>query len=442
MPKKVLYLVTLLFILLTFSLGQIQNIRAQADTSSVVVITLEGPLTPVWSNYLERGIDRAVSSGANLLVVELNTPGGSITIMNGIVEQLLASPVPVAVYVTPRGAMAASAGTLVVLAGHVAAMSPESAIGAASPVGQEGQDLSTTEETKTKEILKASVLSLAERRGAQAVALAESAIDSAKAASSSEALKAGLIDYVASDLEDLLAQLDGKTVVLNGNTVVLNLQGARINPVGTTPVEDVLNLLTNPNIVFLLLSVGIQAILIELSSPGGWVAGFTGAVLLALSIYGIGILPVNWFGLVFLLIALILFILDIKAPTHGALTAAGTGSFIAGALILFNSVNVPGFGKVSVGLVIGVGLFIGLTFLGVVLIAMRAMKKPIATGMEVLDGRTGTCVTDLAPGGIVQVGGEQWSAVLEEAGTRIEQGARVKVVRVEGVRLVVRGVDS
>lgn len=436
--KRALIVFNLLLALLVFTLNPGTSVQAQADTPSVMVITLEGPLTPVWSNYLERGNDRAVSSGANLLVIELNTPGGSITIMNGLVEQILASPVPVAVYVTPRGAMAASAGTLLVLAGNVGAMSPESTIGAASPVGSQGEDLSTTEETKTKEILKASVRSLAERRGAEAVALAESAIESARAASSSEALKAGLVDYIARDLADLVEQMDGTTVIVNGNGVVLNLAGALITPVNSTLVEDVLGLLTNPNIVFLLLSVGVQALLIELSSPGGWVAGFVGAVLLALAIYGIGILPVNLFGAVFLVIAFVLFILDIKAPTHGALTAAGTGSFIAGALILFNSFTVPGFAKVSVGLVIGVGLFIGLTFFAVVLIAMRAMKRPISTGRESLDGKQGLCVTRLAPNGIVQVAGEQWSAILEQGQSPLEPGDRVQVVRVEGVRLIVR----
>ncbi len=439
--KRALIVFNLLLALLVFTLNPGTSARAQTDTPSVVVISLEGPLTPVWSGYLERGINRAVSSGANLLVVELNTPGGSISIMNGLVEQMLASPVPVAVYVSPRGAMAASAGTLLVLAGNVGAMSPESTIGAASPVGSQGEDLPSTEETKTKEILKASVRSLAERRGAEAVSLAESAIESARAASSSEALEAGLVDYIARDLTDLVEQMDGSTVLINGNEVVLNLKGAIFNPVNTTAVEDVLGLLTNPNIVFLLLSVGVQALLIDLSSPGGWVAGFTGAVLLALAIYGIGILPVNWFGAVFLVIAFVLFILDIKAPTHGALTAAGTGSFIAGALILFNSFSVPGFSKVSVGLVVGVGIFIGLTFFAIVLIALRAMKKPISTGREALDGKQGLVVTRLAPGGIVQVAGEQWSALLEQGQAPLEPGERVQVVRVEGVRLIVRSVS-
>lgn len=433
-----MHIFNLLFVFVFLLAGQQTPVQANSDIPTAVVITWDGPLTPVWSGYLKRGINQAVNANADVLVIELNTPGGSIDLMNDLVAEILTSPVPVAVYVTPRGAMAASAGTMLVLAGQVAAMTPESAIGAASPVGMQGEDIESTEETKTKEILKASVRSLAKRRGAAAVALAEAAIESAKAASSSEALDAGLIDYIAPDLDNLLAQMDGRTVLVNDQEVVLHTKGAELIPVKTSFIEDILGLLTNPNIVFLLLSVGVQAILIEISSPGGWAAGTIGIILIALAIYGLGILPVNWFGIVFLILAFILFILDIKAPTHGALTAAGTASFIAGALVLFNTITTPGFPKVSVGLVIGTGAVLGLTFFGVVMIAVRALKKPIITGRESMIGKSGTSVTDIDPHGIVQVAGEQWSASLLEGGQSIKKGGRVVVERVEGVHLIVR----
>ena len=227
-------------------------------------------------------------------------------------------------------------------------------------------------------------------------------------------------------------------MLVNGVERVINSSGASLVTVNPTVIEDILGMLTNPNIVFLLLSVGVQAILIEISSPGGWVAGFIGVVLLALAVYGLGILPVNWFGVVFLIIAFALFILDIKAPTHGALTAAGVGSFIAGALILFNSIQVPGFARVSVGLVVGMGVFIGLTFFAVVMVAVRAMKKPVITGRESLAGKTGVCLTRITNTGIVQVAGEQWSAQLAEGEGPIKKGEPVTVDRVEGVRLIVR----
>jgi len=346
MRKHTLYLLNLFLVLAFFFSGFFSPAHAQTSTPTAVVVTLEGPLTPVWSSQLQRGINRAEQNGADLLVIELNTPGGSVDLMNSLIQQILASPVPVVVYVSPRGSMAASAGTLIVLAGQIAAMSPESSIGAASPVGLQGEDIEPTVEAKTKEILKASARSLAERRGEDAIRLVEEAIDSAVAASASEALEVGLIDLIAWDMDDLLAQVDGLTVSVNGKDVVIRSRGAEIVPVPPTLIEEILGMLTNPNIVFILLSIGMQAILIEISSPGGWVAGTMGVIMLALAIYGLGILPVNWFGIVFFIIAFILFILDINAPTHGALTIAGVASFITGALILFNSARMPGFPSV------------------------------------------------------------------------------------------------
>ncbi len=442
MRKHTLFLLNLLLVSAFFVSGFISPASAQNGSPTAVVVTLEGPLTPVWSSQLQRGIDQAARTNADLVVIELNTPGGSVDLMNSLIQQILASPVPVVVYVSPRGAMAASAGTLIVLAGQIGAMSPESSIGAASPVGMQGEDIESTSEAKTKEILKASARSLTERRGADAIRLVEEAIDSAVAASSSEALQAGLIDIIAQDLDDLLAQVDGRTVSVNGEDVVINSSGALVVPVATTLVEEILGMLTNPNIVFILLSIGVQAILIEISSPGGWVAGTIGVILLALAIYGLGILPVNWFGIVFFIIAFVLFILDIKAPTHGALTVVGVALFITGALILFNSASTPGFPRVSVGLVIGMGVFIGLTFFAVVMIALRAMKKPIITGRESLAGKEGYVVQRLSPQGIVQVAGEQWTASLVPGEKPLKQGERVVVEKVEGVRLVVRRLND
>ncbi|MBP8997437.1 MAG: nodulation protein NfeD [Anaerolineaceae bacterium] len=442
MKPRIRSLLQLLFLFLFMFPAFAQPAQAQSAIPTAVVVELEGPLTPVWSGMLERAIHKADVENADVLVIELNTPGGGVELMNSLMQQILASPVPVVVYVSPRGAMAASAGTLIVLSGQIGAMAPESSIGAASPVGMQGEDIESTLEEKTKEILKASARSLAERRGEAAIQLVEEAIDSAKAASASEALKAGLIDIVAKDMDDLFVQLDGRTVLVNGEEVVLQTRGAQTIPVEPSMIEEILGMLTNPNIVFILLSIGVQAILIEISSPGGWVAGTIGVILMALAIYGLGILPVNWFGIVFLIVAFVLFILDIKAPTHGALTAVGTASFIAGALILFNSVRLPGYQPVSVGLVIGMGIFIGLTFFAVVMVALRAMKKPIITGRESLTGRDGYVVTRLAPSGVVQVAGEQWSASLEAGERPLKAGDKIRVVRVEGVRLIVKPLEG
>jgi membrane-bound serine protease (ClpP class) len=358
--------------------------------------------------------------------------------MNNIVQEIRDSRIPVVVYVSPRGAMAASAGTMITLAGHAAAMAPETIIGAASPVGGQGEDLGETLKAKEIEALKATVRTLAERRSEEAIALAESAIEEAKAASATEALDAGLVDFIATDLDDLLTQLDGFEVHLANESRILETTDATPETVEASFIEQLLAMLTNPNVVFLLITIGAQAIFIELGSPGGWVAGFIGVVCLALAGYGLGWLPVNWFGIVFLLTSFVLFILDIKAPTHGALTAAGIGSFIVGALVLFNSPGTPQFQRVSVPLVISVGIAIGALFGVVVGFGIRAMKTPIRAGRESLVGKTGTATTAFRPTGQVQVGSELWTAEAVEGSRKIRKGDQIEVVEVKGLRLKVR----
>lgn len=413
------------------------RVSAQAERE-VLVMSASGPLTPAMAEYLDRGLARAAREGAEAVVFQLDTPGGSIDLMNRMVQSIRASNVPVVVFITPRGAIAGSAGTVITLAGHAAAMAPETAIGAASPVGMQGEDLDETIETKTKEILKATVRSLASRRGPEAVALAEAAIDAARAASAEEALAVGLVDFIANDLDDLLTQLDSFTVELPAGTRTLHTAGVALVEVPQSFIEQFLQALTNPNIVFLLLTVGVQAVLIELSSPGGWVAGFVGVACLALGAYGLGILPVNWFGMVFIITGFVLFILDIKAPTHGALTTAGVASFIVGALVLFNSPGTPEFQRVSVPLVIGMGILTAGLFFVVVTFAIRAQRRRVVVGVEALVGRVGEARSSLAPTGMVQVAGELWSAEIEDSTTAIPSGTRVEVVGVDGLRLRVR----
>ncbi len=415
-----------------------QPVGAQNDAPLALVLTADGPLTPAMVEYLKRGIRAAEQRGAELLIFKLNTPGGSTDLLQDMVEQIRASSVPIVVYVAPRGARAASAGTIITLAGHAAAMAPETVIGAASPVGGQGEDIGETMEAKLKEFLKAQVRSLAERRGPEAVELAEQTIESAKAVSANEALEAGLVDFIATDLSGLLQQLDGYTVEIAGDERTLGTAGATIIPMKPSLIEQLLQVLTNPNIVFLLITIGVQSILIEISSPGGWAAGFIGVVSLALATYGLGILPVNWFGMIFLATAFVLFVLDIKAPTHGALTAAGVGSLIVGALVLFNSPSVPSFQRVSVPLIVGTSLASGGMFFAIMLFALRAQKIPVRTGQESFIGRTGITSSDLTPGGTVQLGSELWTAEAIDRRETLPKGTRVEVVRVEGVRLFVR----
>ena len=371
---KVLALGNLLILILLSSFISVQAAIGE-DDPSVVILTADGPITQILVEYIDRGLELAGEQNADVIIIQLNTPGGSVDIMNSIVQKIRNSEIPVVVYVAPQNAMAGSAGTIVTLAGHLSAMAPETTIGAASPVGTQGEDIGETMESKVKEMLKASVRAIAKNRPPGAIRLAEDTIENAIAVTDEEALEVGLIDIRARDIDDLLTQLDGREVLVSDEAITLHTLNAQKIYVENTFIEDLLQLLINPNLVFILLAIGIQAILIELSNPGGWVAGFLGAVCLLLAIYGMGLLPVNWFGILFIVTAFILFILDVKAPTHGALTAAGAASFITGSLVLFNSVRLPGFPTVSVPLVVGTGLFIAASFFAIVSFAIRALKS-------------------------------------------------------------------
>ncbi|MBM3124549.1 MAG: nodulation protein NfeD [Chloroflexi bacterium] len=425
-------------LLLVVVLASFSLVSAQTDEPLAIVLTADGPIVPPMLEYFRRGINTAQDRGAELLIIELNTPGGSVDTLLEIIQVMRNSEVPVVVYVAPREAIAGSAGALITMAGHASAMAPGTAIGAASPIDASGADINETLEAKVREILKAKARTLVESRGEQAVKLAEAMIEDAKAVTVDEALAAGLIDFTADDTQDLLQSLDGFTVETAGGERVLDTQNIRTEPLGMSFIEQFLLLLTDPNIAFLLLAIGVQAVLIEISSPGGWVAGFIGAVCLMLAVYGMGVLPVNWFGILFLLTAFVLFILDIKAPTHGALTTAGVASFIVGALVLFNSPGTPQFQRVSVPLVVGMGIFLGLIFFAILMVALRAQFKPVRMGAESLIGRQGIARTSMEESGQVQLGSELWSAESAKGSGRIGKGDRVEVVEVKGLRLLVK----
>lgn len=423
--------------LLPFSRPSV-SAQAESDSPLVLVLTADGTVAPAMREYIARGIRTAEQRGAELLVIELDTPGGMITTMQEIVSEIRASTVPVVVYVTPRGAMAASAGTLITLAGHASAMAPETIIGAASPIGAQGENLPTTAEAKEEQALKAIVRTLAERRGEDAIKLGESMIDQARAVSAREALDAGLIDFIATDLDDLLAQLDGFTVQMTDSEQALHTEGAVTQDLPASFIEQLLGALVNPNTVFILINIGVWALLAEISHPGAWVPGFTGAVCLLLAGYGLGFLPVNWFGILFIIVAFVLFIVDIKAPTHGTLTAAGIGSLIVGALVLFNSPGTPPVERVSIPLVVSIAIVTGLFFGVIIGFALRAQRAPIRVGMESLVHKTGVARSSVNPTGQVQAAGELWTADLAEGAEPVSAGDRVEVVSVRGMRVKVR----
>lgn len=421
-------------LLLTF-----QIVYAQTSAPLALVMTADGPIMPAMREYIKRGIDTAEQRNAEVLIIQLNTPGGNLLTMFDIIKEIRASTVPVVVYVAPKNAIAGSAGALITMAGDASAMAPETTIGASTPINGNGENLPSDERTKQINASKTAIDPFVRPRGDKALALAGAMIEEAKAATPQEALDAKLIDFIANDTNDLLQKLNGFTVQVNDKPHTFQTAKATTEPLDMSFIEKFLLLLTDPNIVFTLLSIGTTSLLIEISSPGGWVAGFFGVVCLALATYGLGILPVNWFGIIFLITAFVLFILDIKAPTHGALTIAGVASFIVGALVLFNSATVPQFQRVSVPLVISFGVFLGLVFFSILMFALRTIHVPVSVGAQSYIGKTGTARSSVdEAGGQVQMGSELWTADQIPESEKISKGDKVEVVEIRGLRLKVR----
>jgi membrane-bound serine protease (ClpP class) len=418
-----------------FSLLAVLLIFGQASAQTeggVKLAVFKGPVTPVLASYLDRAIADAEASEASAVILQLDTPGGSVDITKEIVQRMQASTVPVIVYVAPSGAHAGSAGTFITLAGHAAAMAPGSSIGAASPVGSEGADLPDTMKAKATNILVADIKNLAGRRGDKAAAWAEKAVAEAAAATADEALDLGVVDVVAKDVPDLLEKMDGKTVTVRGEQVTLRLRDRAVEEIPLNPLEELLNTITSPAIAAILLTIGLNAILFELSNPGGWVAGAIGAVCLLLAFYALGTLNANWTGLGFIVLAFVLFVLDVKAPTHGVLTVAGIASFVFGAYLLFNTPELT----VPWGTIIFLGIATGGFFAFVIAKALLAQRRQPTTGVEALVGAAATVRRALEPDGMVLVEGELWRA-RAEAGT-IGVGERVVVMGRDGLMLLVR----
>jgi len=402
------------------------------EGGQIEVLRVEGAITPVVVEYVERAIEAAEANGANLLIITLDTPGGSVEVTRRLTSRMTAARVPIVVYVAPTGAHAASAGTFVTLAAHVAAMAPGTSIGAASPIASGGEEMGETAKEKAISILEADVAGLARRRGEEAVEWARKAVREAKAATEEEALELGVIDLIATDLDDLLEQLDGRQVEVAGTEVVLETRGASLHEAEMDPVERFLHVITDPNIAFILVTLGMNGLLFELSSPGGWVAGVVGAICLLLGLYGLGVLEANWIGLFLIVVAFVLFVLDIKAPTHGVLTLGGLVSFVFGSMLLFDS---PYY-EISRPLVFGVALATAGFFAFAVAKAIRAQTRQPTTGLEGMVGRTADARTDLDPEGSVFLMGEWWEALAEDG--PIPKGETVVVVGYEGFRLRVR----
>jgi membrane-bound serine protease (ClpP class) len=431
-------------LLLTLALWLVWAVgQVHAQANEVLVLNIQGPVTPTMVSYFERGVRAAEQRNVQAVVVVFNTPGGAITTMHEVVQLFLAADVPVIAYVSPAGAHAASAGSLITMAAHAAGMAPDTVIGAASPVGGGGEDIPETAFRKATEDLMALARSLTQRRGEEAVVLAEAMILEARAVNANEALAVGLIDVVARDVPDLLHQLDGLTVEVNRQPVTLQTAGAQQVSLPMTAVEIMLHALSNPLLISLLLVIGVQAILIEISNPGGWIPGLIGVLCLAMALYGLGTLPTNWLGLGLVVIAFVLFIAEAFTPTFGGLAVAGGAALLAGLLVLFNSPGTPDFARISVPAAVGISAITAAFFVFLLTMALRTHRTQPVTGREAMVGQVGVTRTEFEPAlagsdgysGNVLVMGELWRAVADE---QIGAGERVVVKAVDGFTLRVK----
>ena len=409
--------------------------EVQADSPKIDVLDGKGVINPVLADYIERGIDHAEDSNAVACIIQLDTPGGLDTSMRDIVQNIVNARVPVVVYVSPSGARAASAGVFVTVAAHVAVMAPNTAIGAAHPVavGAEGEaQMSEAMEEKVVNDAAAYIRSIAEAHGRN-MEWAEKAVRESVSATEKEALELNVIDMVAPDLDALVSQLDGRQItMLDGRVVTLQTQGATLNHIKMGTSEGFLYAISDPNIAYLLLSLAMLGILVEVTNPGLIFPGVIGGICGLLAFYSLGILPVNYAGVLLVILAFGLFIAELFTPTFGLLTAGGVASLVLGSLILFK--GGPLF-QVHPGLVAIVTIFIAAIFAFVIHRIIRAHRHQASTGREELVGKRALVRMALNPEGTVFFKGELWKAISETG--RVEPGEEVIITRVDGLILYV-----
>ncbi len=417
-------------------------VEPTANASTVRVIEARGVINPTLAHYVDRSIVQAEQDGVAIVVVQLDTPGGLDTSMRQIIQRILAARVPVVVYVGPAGGRAGSAGVYITYAAHVAAMAPNTNIGSATPVamGEGGeQQMSPEMRAKVNNDATAFIRSLAEQHNRNGD-WAEQAVRQGANVTAQEALRLGIVDIVAADVPDLMRQLDGRTVTTVAGPVTLHTGALSVERVQMGYVDALLHAISDPTIAYILLSLGTMGLFFELSNPGSVLPGMVGGICLLLGFYALGTLPVNYAGVLLMGFALLLFTVDVFAPTHGVLSTGGLISFILGSLLLF---NVPEFGPwlgVSFWTIGGVSTVMAGFFVVVARLVARSQDAQVTTGREGLIGATGEARSALDPGGMVFVDGALWDATA--IGGQVAAGERVEVLALEGLRLTVRGVLS
>ncbi len=403
-------------------------------SQAVNVITVDGIINPVTARYIERGISNAEDARAVALVIQIDTPGGLDESMRDIVQAIEKSEVPVITYVSPSGARAASAGTFIVMAGNVAAMSPNTTIGAAHPVSATGGDITGTEGDKTTNEAAEYIRGIATLRNRNAD-WAEQTVRQSVAADETQALSLNAVDLVASNVDDLLTKVDGRSVTIgSGSQVTLQTKDVPVVDNGMTLIERFLLIISDPNIAFILLSLGSLGIFIELFHPGIFFPGVFGAIALLFGFFSLGTLPINWAGVFFIVLAFVLFGAEIAVSGFGALGIGGVISLVIGGLLLTSTSN-PQF-QVSRWLIIGIAVVVAFFMFSIVNAMIRARRLPGTLGTYNMVGKRAVARTALDPEGIVFYNGERWTAISIDG--RVEKGEAVKIESIDGIKLKVR----
>lgn len=408
----------------------------QSTAGHINLVHVQDTINPGVEDFVKYAIDRSAEEGAECTVILLDTPGGLVTSMRGIAQAILNSSIPIVVFVYPSGAQAASAGVFVTVAADIAAMAPGTNIGAAHPVSTGGKDMSETMNEKVVNDMVAFARSVANQRGRNADWL-EDAVRKSVSIPAEEAFKMNVIDLVADDLPALIARLDGWEVHRNGYARTLRTKEAEQRTIEPGWQHRILRAISNPNIAYILLMIGLAGLYFELSQPGAVLPGVIGGISLIVALYAMQTLPVNFAGVLLILLAVVFFILEIKVVSYGMLSIAGAVSLILGSLMLFRIPGAPS--QLAYSVLIPTVLTISGFFAAVTSLAVRAQKIRPQTGSEALVGLVGEVEQDLTPEGKVFVNGELWNAVAEEP---ISAGEKVEVLSVDSLKLKVKRIDA
>ncbi len=410
--------------------------QAEPQQAHINIVQIQDSINPGVEDFMKYAVNRSANDKAECLIILLDTPGGLMTSMRGITQAILNSPVPIVVYVYPSGAQAASAGVFITAAADIAAMAPGTNIGAAHPVTGGGGDVPSTMSEKILNDTLAFARSIAAQRGRNGEWL-EDSVRKSLSVTAEEAFKLNVIDLVADSLPDLITKLDGWHIRRMGATVVLKTQGVEQRTISPSLQHSVLRIISNPNLAYILLMIGLAGLYFELSSPGAVVPGVIGGVSLILALYALQTLPVNYAGFLIILLAVVFFILEMKIASHGLLSLAGVLCLMLGSLMLFRSPEEPR--QIALSVFLPTTAAVSLFFAAVARLAFRAQMTRPQTGRDALVGMIGEVHREIDPEGKVFVNGELWNA---QADQRIELGEKVEVLEVHNLKLKVKRIGG